>query len=860
MKIHPPKRALRFLRWFCRVDYLDEIEGDLIELFEKQCETYPSKAGRIFTWNVLKHFRPEYIKSFKSNYHPNTTAMFRHNLLIAYRNFARYKNSFFINLIGLSSGLACVLLIYLWVNDELRMDKFHQHGKQLYQILENVEQDGRIITRRSTCGPMAEGLAEEMPEVQYAVTATFDFWNNDLLTVGDNNIKATGKYVSVDFLKLFSYELAEGNPDQVLKDKKSILLTEDLALRLFGTTENLIGKTVEWQHDRQYHVTGILKNIPSNSSVKFEYLLTFEEFREQNKDWVTSWFNTAPQTFVLLREGTNVDEFSKKAADMLKRKTEGKANHRTPFATRYNDLYLYGNFENGKQSGGRIEYVKLFSIIAAFILLIGCINFMNLSTARASRRIKEVGMKKAVGARRSTLVVQYLSESLLIALMSLALALLFVFLFLPHFNTIVEKQLALHWNKEVAIALGCIIVLTGLLAGSYPALYLSKFSPAVVLKGKVNNFLGETWARKGLVVFQFTLSIVLIVSVWIVYQQIRFTQTKNLGYDKSNILMFGADGKIGDKKDALITEIQKIPGVSAATSGGHNMMGHNGGTYGIEWPGKDSEDRTEFERMPSNYGLIELLDIKMKEGRTFSRDYSDTTSIIFNEAAIKFMGLTDPLGKTVKLWGKDMQIIGVTKDFNFESLHEPVKPAFFWMAPYSWNIMVKIQAGKEQDAIAKVEHLYQEFNPGFPFSYHFLDQDYDKLYSAEHRVSILSKYFAGLAILISCLGLFGLAAFTAERRIKEIGIRKVLGSSNFAIVQLLSAEYTKMVLAAICLALPLSYFAASRWLDSFVFRIELKWWFFAGAGVSALLIAWFTVGLLTVKAARINPADCLRSE
>ena len=858
-KIIPPRNALRFLRWFCHEDYVEEIEGDLTEIFEMQYELSPAEARRKFSLGVVTHFRPEFIKSFKSNYQTNTTDMFRHNLLIAYRNFLRYKSSFFINLIGLSSGLACALLIYLWVNDELQVNKFLENSDRLYQVMENVDQDGGMITRITTAGPTGEALASEMPEVEYAVTNTFDHIQKEVLSVDNNDINADGLYASADFFKLFSYELLQGNKNQVLKDKKSIVLTEDLAKRLFGTTENVVGKTVEWQHKKQYQVTGIVKNIPSLSSVKFDHILTFEAFKDDN-EWVTNWFNTAPQTFVLLKEGTDVDQFNKKIAELVRTKTEGKANHRTPFITRYADAYLYGKYENGKQAGGRIEYVKMFSIIAIFIVIIACINFMNLSTARASRRIKEVGMKKAVGARQGTLIFQYLSESTLIALLSLVLAVLLVILFLPQFNTIVGKHLILNFDITFVTLLVSIVVITGLVAGSYPALYLSKFTPATVLKGKLNNFMGEVWARKGLVVFQFTLSIILIVSVWVVYKQIKFIQTENLGYNKDNILIFGSEGKVNENKETFISEIQKIPGVVDVSSGGHDMTGHNGGTYGVEWPGKDPGDRTEFERMPANYGLIEMLGIELKEGRTFSRDFTDTSTIIFNEAGIKFMGLTDPIGKTVKLWGKDMTIVGVTKDFHFESFHEKIKPVFFWMAPWSPNIMVKIEAGKEQEVIPRLQQYYQDFNPGFPFAYRFLDADYQSLYASEKRVSTLSKYFAGLAILISCLGLFGLAVFTAERRIKEIGIRKVLGSSDFAIVRLLSADYTKMVLTAIVIALPLSYFTAKSWLSSFAFKIELQWWFFAGAGLSSLLIAWFTVGLLTIKASRINPTECLRSE
>ncbi len=859
MKVNPPKRALQFLRWFCREDYLEEIEGNLLEIFGKDSVTSPKLASSQFARNVLKHFRPAFMKSFKTEYHTNNTDMFRHNLLIAYRNFLRYKSSFFINLIGLSSGLACALLIFLWVNDEWHVDKFHANRDRLYQVKENVEQDGGMITRISTAGPTAEALISEMPEVEYAVTNTFDRIFHDVLSMDGNDVKADGLYASADFLKLFSFELVQGNKNGALSDKKSIVITESLAKRLFGTTENVVGKSVEWQHKKQYQVSGILQDLPTLSSVKFDFILTFEAFKEDN-EWVLNWFNTAPQTFVLLKEGTDIDQFNKKIAELVRTKTEGKASHRTPFIARYTDAYLYGKYENGKQAGGRIEYVRLFSTIAIFIVLIACINFMNLSTARASRRMKEVGMKKAVGARKSTLVVQYLSESTLICLLSLFIAILLVFLFLPQFNTIVGKNLTLFFDLKFVLGLLGIVLLTGLVSGSYPAFYLSKFSPVSVLKGKLNNVIGEAWVRKGLVVFQFALSIILIVSVGVVYKQIQFIQTENLGYNKDNILIVGGEGKISEKKETFISEVQKIPGVTAVSSGGHDMTGHNGGTYGIEWTGKNPEDRTEFENMPANYGLIELLGIEMKEGRSFSRDFADSASIIFNEAAIKFMGLTDPIGKEVKLWGRNMQIVGVVKDFNFESFHEQIKPAFFWMSPYASNIMIKIGGGKEHEVISQLQEFCQEFNPGFPVDYRFLDTDYQSLYSAERKVSILSKYFAGLAILISCLGLFGLAAFTAERRIKEIGIRKVLGSTDFAIVRLLSADYTRMVLTAILISLPISYFVAKSWLSGFAFRIELEWWFFIGAGLSALLIAWFTVGLLTVKASRVNPSECLRSE
>jgi hypothetical protein len=391
---------------------------------------------------------------------------------------------------------------------------------------------------------------------------------------------------------------------------------------------------------------------------------------------------------------------------------------------------------------------------------------------------------------------------------------------------------------------------------------MSAFSPVVVLKGRLKGHIGEAWARRGLVVFQFTLSIILIVSVVVVYKQIEFTQTKNLGYDKDNIIILSREGNIYEKQETFLEEIKKIPGVVDASAIGHDMTGHNGGTYGVEWPGKDPEDRTEFERVSVDYGAIELLGIEMKEGRSFSKEFGlDTARIIFNEAGIRFMGLEDPVGKTVKLWGRNMEIIGVAKDFHFDSFREQVKPLFMYAAPdNTGNIMVKVEAGHEREALRAIEDFYNNFNPGFPLTYRFLDDDYQKLYAAEQRVSTLSRYFALLAAMISCLGLFGLVSFTIERRTKEIGIRKVLGSGELGIVSLLSGEFTRMVLTAILIAVPISYWITTAWLGTFVFKIDLTWWFFAGSALAALVIAWLTVGLQTFRAARINPASCLRDE
>ncbi|MDN5200657.1 ABC transporter permease [Fulvivirgaceae bacterium BMA10] len=784
--------------------------------------------------------------------------MIRHNLLLALRNFRRFKSSFFINLIGLTTGLACTMLIYLWVNDELSINKFHAKEARLYQAMEHQQYAGKIMTVTSTPGLLAEALAEEVPEVEYAATTT---WINPFtLTVEDRNIKADGYSVGKDYFNIFSYGLVQGDADQVLADKNSIVISEDLAIKLFNTTEDIIGKSVEFQHEKSFLVSGVFKGTPVNSSFRFDFVLSFELYKDENQ-WVEHWGNNGPRTYLTLREGSDMDHVNEKIADFIKGKNE--ESNVTLFLRPYSEGYLYGKYENGVQAGGRIEYVRLFSIVAIFILIIACINFMNLSTAKASRRVKEVGIKKAVGAKQSSLIFQYIGESMVMTFLSLFIAIAIVWLFLPQFNEITDKQISLQFSPNLILFFVGIAVLTGIVSGSYPALYLSGFTPVTVLKGEIRTSIGELWARRGLVIFQFTLSILLIVSVLVIYKQIEFVQTKNLGYDKENIIYFETEGTIESNLETFLTELRNISGVVSASSIGHNLIGQQNNTSGLDWEGKNPDDRILFEHVRVNHEMIETLNIEIIEGRSFSQDFStDTSKIIFNEAAIKVMGLEDPVGKTIQLWDEyDMEIVGVAKDFHFQSLHEKVSPLFFRLAPDgTWHVMARIEAGREKETIGKIEHFYKTFNPGFAFDYKFLDQEFQLQYASEQRVSTLSQYFAGIAILISCLGLFGLAAFTAERRQKEIGIRKVLGSSNLNIIYLLSSDFTRMVLISILIALPLSYFAIQKWLERFAFRIELEVWFFVGAGSIALLIAWMTVGSQALKAANTNPSECLRDE
>lgn len=789
--------------------------------------------------------------------------MLKHHFLLFFRNIKRNKTSFFINLIGLSTGLACTLLIYLWVQDELNFDKFHKRNSQLFQVMQNVKMTNDIITDETTPGPLADVLTEEVPEVEYAA-AVLDasIHGKPTLSIGNKNIKAHCLYAGKDFFNIFSFNLIEGNANQVLADKNSIVISEDLAMKLFNTTKNIIGKTLELEHKKTFLVSGIFKRVPFNSSLQFDFVLSFEVIKENDSSTFYFWGNSVVNTCIILKQGTNIKQLNEKIAGLIKQK--GGDPFSTLFLKPYSAKYLNGTYENGIQVGGRIEYVKLFSIIALFILVIACINFMNLSTAKASKRSKEVGIKKAAGASRKKLIIQYIGESLVLSFIALFIALDLVLLLLPQFNEITGKHLRFSFDLYAILSVLGITIFTGLISGSYPALYLSGFNPATILKGKFHSSLRELWTRKGLVVFQFVLSCILIVSVLVVYKQIEFIQTKKLGYDKDNIIYFDCEGKVAENWDAFLTEVKNIPGIVNASSASSIIIGSLNSTTGIEWEGKNPNDLISFVLQWVNYDLIETLSIEMKEGRTFSKDFgSDNSKVIFNEAAIKIMGIKNPVGKEIKLWGKNMQIIGVTKDFHFESLYNKVNPLLFILLPplsRNLKIMVRIKTRTEKETIVNLRKLYEKYNPGYVFEYKFLDEDYQAQYVGEKRVAILSSYFAGLAILISCLGLFGLAAFTAERRRKEIGIRKVFGSSRLNIIYLVSGDFIKLVFVSILIALPVSFVITRHWLNRFAFRIDLEWWFFLVAGFIAVVIAWLTVGTQAIRAANINPSECLKEE
>jgi putative ABC transport system permease protein len=565
--------------------------------------------------------------------------MFRNYFKTAWRNLIKDRQFTFLNLVGLSTGLACALLIWLWINDELNMDKYNDNDKQLYQVMQNIKHDGIIETTQYTAGLLANALAAEMPEVEHGTTVVPASWfsSKGIISFGDKRLKAGGQFISKDYFNIFNCPFLAGDENRITADKHSIAISDELAMKLFHTTQNVVGKTIDWNLDEfngSYLITGIFKKNPPTASERFDVLFNFDLFVEK-RPGMLKWGNSDPSTYIVLKKGTNIDRFNTRIKGFIesKEKNSGK----TLFVRRFSDQYLYAQYNDGVQVGGRIEYVRLFSVIAIFLLLIACINFMNLSTAKASRRIKEVGVKKVVGAGRTTLILQYLGESVLMSFLSLILAIILIIVLLPAFNSITGKELTLNFSPQLILTVISITLITGLIAGSYTALYISGFKPALVLKGKLRTSVSELWVRRGLVVFQFTLSVVAIIAVIIVYRQINYIQSKNLGYNRDNIIDFtiplAMDSVSLNNAVAFVKEIRNIPGVVSAGSHAHNLMGDHGGISGFEWPGKDPSKDISFANLEMGNGFLETVGIKIREGRYFSNNANAQNEIIFNESA-----------------------------------------------------------------------------------------------------------------------------------------------------------------------------------------------------------------------------------
>jgi putative ABC transport system permease protein len=788
--------------------------------------------------------------------------MIKYYLKIAFRNLKKDRLFTLLNVLGLSAGLACTLLIYLWVHDELSFDKFFDNDNQIYQVMEHRKNSGSQSLTDESSGLVSEVLKIQNPEVEYAAAvAPPDWFQKSTLTVGDKNIKASGQYTGKEYFNIFSFKLLSGERGKLLDAKNSIVISADLSRRLFNTTENVIGKGIKIQQDKIFFVSGVYE-LPEHSSQQFDYVQSFDYLADQpGQGCVKSWGGGGPHNFIMFKKGVDVDAFNRSIAGLIIKNSKDTA--RSPFAMRFSDNYLQNTFNHGSRVGGRAEYVKLFSIIAIFILFIACINFMNLSTAKAAGRMKEVGIKKVVGAERGQLIFQFLSESLLMAVFTMVLAIGIAWLLLPQFNVLTGKNIRMHFDAPLILTIIGIVLFTGLVSGSYPALYLSKFNPLAILKGKLKSSFSELIARKGLVVFQFTLSVILIVSVVVIYKQIEFIQSIKPGYNKDNVVRIDSEGKLMGNEESFTAALRSIPGVVNASFTQHNLVGRNYGTASVSWDG-DNNQTTYFEGFFGGFNFIETMGMKMADGRAFAKNFgNEGNKVIVNQTAIDAMHLKDPVGKNIKIDGDQLQIIGVVKDFHFESLHEAVKPLFIMLAQGNspwYKIMIRIKGDDQKATMAQVESLYRSYNPGFPFTYNYLDQAYQKQYETETRVSILSKYFSFLAILISCLGLFGLVAFTAQKRQKEIGIRKVIGASVNTITFMLTKDFLQLVLIAILIAFPLSWLVMSQWLKGFAYRITLGPGVFLIASAFIIIITVLTVSFQSIKAALANPVKSLKNE
>lgn len=865
MNNHPPKLFKRFFRWFCHPRLHQPIEGDLMELYHERVEELGKrKADLLFTRDVLVLFRKDIIKPAHGTYRLNLYGMLKHNLLISIRSFRKFKGTFFINLLGLASGLASALLIFLWVTDELNTDRFHEKdSEQHVQVIYSYPTSGTYHTNVNGSGPnpLYAALAKHLPEVAYAVPVTAHV-GKSVFSANDHSMRASYRYIGEGYFNLFPGDFILGDKHQSLSDKSHVIISEQVASNLFGSAVRAMGKTLELKDEYaggSFQVNGVFRrNTLSSESV--DIFLNYEVFATPE---MMKWYNGGTQANLVLHEGTDLAQFNEKLRDFLKK--VWKNSNFILYAQPYAEKYLYGKYENGLPVEGRIVYVKLFSVIALFVLTIACINYMNFSTAKASQRIKEIGVKKAIGASRRSLIFQYFSESIFMAFLSLFIALLIVIILLPQFNEITGKQLTLNLAPKAFGSIIAITAFTGLISGIYPALHLSGFAPVVALKGKLKGYAGGLWLRKGLVVVQFTISVTLIISVIVIYNQVNFIQNTNLGYEKDHIITFPKEGRLVKESQAFFDEIRSIPGVLIASQMNGELPGNLAYTHGYTWEGMSEADKKlRFYQIRGGYDLIKLLGIELSAGRDFSEDYpTDEDAYILNETAVRMMGLESPLGQNFGNLNPNVNtkhIIGVVKDFHFQSMQEEIRPFIFSLREDAQKFVVKMQAGTEQQTISRIEQAYNEFNAGYPFEFKFLDDNYQAIYAAEARITALSKYFAAIAIIISCLGLLALTSFSTQQRFKEIAIRKVLGSSNLGIMRLLSSDFTLLVSLGILIALPIAYYLMRNWLDAFVYRIDLSIMYFAIGGLLVLLLAVLTISTQTARSAQINITESLRAD
>ncbi len=788
--------------------------------------------------------------------------MIRNYFIIAWRNLTKNRVFSFINIFGLALGLTCSIFIALWVMDEYAVDSFHKDSNRLFVVTSREYSGSEVNGSYDTPGLLGEELTKKFPEVEYSCGYAWNQWHT--FAANEKLIKIPGNFAGKDFFSMFSFPFLHGSPKHALDGPESITISRKMAEQFFGSPEEAMNKTIRFENYRDLKVTGVFENLGNNVSSRFEYIINWELFVERNS-WVKDWHNSGPTTFLKLQANVNPGIFEKKIQHFIQIYDKEYTNlDRLELGLQpYADQYLRSNFKNGNLSGGRIEYVRIFQVVAMFILLIACINFMNLSTARSIKRAKEIGVRKVVGAGKKNLIFQFLLEAFLLTTISIVLAVFLIQFLLPQFNSLTGKEIASPVvNPRFWLAMVLLLILTGIISGSYPALLLSSFKPIAVLKNKISAGSTSIIFRKGLVVFQFALSVIFIIGMMVISKQVNYIQNKHLGYQKNNLIYLALTGTLSENFSLFKNKALQIPGIESMSFSSQRPFLIGNSTGSVEWDGKAPDSRPTFTQAEISYDFIKTMQAELIAGRDFSKDYADSNAYVINEAALKTIGYENPIGRSITFWDVKGPVIGVVKNFHFNSLHSPITPLVLRLnsgKSYGYAL-IRNDPAKTASVIAGLEKLHKEINPAFPFAHQFADEEYNELYQSEQVAKQLSMYFAILAISISCLGLLGLVIFTAEQRTREVGIRKVLGANITDIVTLISKDFLKLVFIAFIVGAPIAWLVMNNWLNNFPYHEKFSWQLIAISGVSAILIALVTISYQAIKSATANPVDSLRTE
>jgi len=831
------------------------LAGDFEEIFSEIKRDRGAGAAALWYWGQVFRSLPSFI--FNSIFW--SVHMFKNYLKVAFRNIKRHKGYSFINITGLAIGMACCLLISLWVLDELSFNRFHIHTDQLYRVEFDQNYSGKLFHVTVSPYPMARALEAEIPEIEHAVRSTS---MGELLVRHEDKILYQDGVRAVDpaFLEIFTFPLVKGDSRTALNDPDSMVVSEELAEKYFGN-EDPLGKTLTINTRHTFRITGVMKDVPKNSDFQFKMLLSFK-FLEDLGLTNDSWDSNNIPTYIKLRGDASAAQVTAKITDLNERQRDIEDLTFSLMPLAHIHLYSHFGFDTGPRAS---QYVYIFSVIALFVLLIACINFMNLSTARSAKRAKEVGIRKVVGALRGEITRQFYGESLLFTLISLMIALGIVAAALPFFNSLTGKHISLNLlgYGELLGGLAGVALLTGLVSGSYPALFLGSFQPIRTLRGKLQSGPGSTLFRRALVVVQFTLSISLIIGTGVVYSQLNFLKSKKLGYEKEHTVYLPMRGVDRSLYGQLKSELQRNPALLGVSGARHRPSAVGSNTDSALWEGRDPEADVSTFMTQVDYDFFETMGIKLAEGRSFSREFSTDreSAYIINEELVKVMGVDSAVNMRFGFGNTDGQVIGVVKNYHFLSLKRNIEPLVITLNPDSINyVMIRLSSQDIPASLAFIEETWKRVVPNFPFEFHFLNEDFEALYRTEERMGDILKYFAGLAVFIACLGLLGLASFAAEQRTKEIGIRKVLGASSPQITFLIYKEFILLLGVANLVAWPVSYLVMHRWLQDFAYRTGISVFIFILAALAAVLSAFLTVGFQALKASRADPVKALRFE